>query len=187
MAKDTNGSTLLRWLQIITIGRNPAFTLVRILFLVAGVWLVYKFVAVPIKVQGPSMLPTYADNGVNFVNRLAYRWHDPRRYDVVAIAHSGEHRLLMKRVLALPGETIEFRNGKVFINDELLPEPYLTPGFPTSWTIAPQTVAPGHYYVVGDNRTMPEELHVKGQAQRRRIIGKVLLWKNLFVSSRSRS
>lgn len=187
MATESNGSGFLRWVQIITIGRNPAFTLVRIGFLVVAVWLVYKFILVPIKVQGPSMLPTYPETGVNFVNRLAYRSQEPKRYDVVAIRHSGEHRLLMKRILALPGETIEFRDGNVFVDGELLPEPYMRADYPSNWTIAPQVVQAEHYYVVGDNRTMPEFLHVKGQAPRTKIIGKVLLWKNLFVSSRSRS
>jgi signal peptidase I len=186
MATDSNGSRLLRWLQIITIGRNPLFTLVRIAFLVLAVWLTYKFVVVPIRVQGPSMLPTYADNGVNFVNRLAYRGKNPQRYDVVAIRHSGEHRLLMKRVIGLPGETIEFRSGQVFIDGERLSEPYMKTNFPSFWTIPPRQIQPNHYYVVGDNRTMAEDAHVKGEARRDKIIGKVMLWKNLFVSSSSR-
>ncbi|HLP75766.1 MAG TPA: signal peptidase I, partial [Candidatus Paceibacterota bacterium] len=160
--------------------------LVRIVILVLLVFAVRQFALLPIRIFGPSMMPTYQENGINMVNRLAYLRAEPQRGDVVAIRYAGEHRLLMKRILALPGETIEFRNGKVLINGEILPEPYLAKGYPSDWTIPLQTVKPDHYYVVGDNRTMPEELHVKGQAERRRIVGKVLLCKNLFASSSPR-
>lgn len=186
MATDTNGSRLLYWVRVFSIGRNPRFTLIRIAVLVATVYLVSKFVLLPIRVQGPSMLPTYPENGVNFVNRLAYRKSEPKRGDVVAIRYSGEHRFLMKRVLGLPGETIEFRNGQVFIDGSLLPEPYMPTNYPSSWTIPPRQIKPGNYYVVGDNRTMPEEAHVKGEASRERIVGRILLCKSLFASSHSR-
>ena len=55
------------------------------------------------------MLPTYRDHGVNFVNRLAYVFHEPRRGDVVAIRTlAGEHVMYMKRIVGLPGETVTF-------------------------------------------------------------------------------
>ncbi len=186
MATDSNGSSkLLYWLRVFSIGRNPKFTLIRIAVLVATVYLISKFVLLPIRVQGPSMMPTYAENGVNFVNRLSYRKSEPKRGDVVAIRYSGEHRFLMKRIIGLPGETIEFRYGQVFIDGSPLSEPYLTTNYPCRWTIPPRQIKPGNYYVVGDNRTMPEDLHVKGEATRERIVGKILLCKSLFVSSPS--
>ncbi len=183
MATDTKGSSFSRWLRIITIGRNPKFTLIRIVMLIVLVFLVRHYVLLPVRIVGPSMLPTYQEHGVNFVNRLAYLHAEPQRGDVVAIRYAGEHRLLMKRVLGLPGETIEFRNGQVFINGAHLPEPYLTTNYPSTWTIPLETIKPGYYYVVGDNRTMPEQLHTKGEAARERIVGKILLCKNLFASS----
>lgn len=185
MATETNGSSFFRWVRILTIGRNPQFTLIRIVVLVVLVVLVRNYALLPIRVVGPSMLPTYEENGVNFVNRLAYLRSEPKRGDVVAIRYAGEHRLLMKRVIGLPGEVIEFRNGKVFINGERLEEPYMTANYPSRWTLEPKEIQPGHYYVVGDNRTMPEGAHVHGRAERSRIVGKILLCKNWFASSPS--
>src|SRR4029077_2006479 len=77
------------WLRVVLVGRNPRFTLVRIVILVIVVFGVRQFVLLPIQVKGPGMLPTYQDRGINFVNRLAYRWSEPKRFDVVAIRTSG--------------------------------------------------------------------------------------------------
>ena len=77
------------WLQVVLIGRNPKRTLIRIVILTVGVVLVSKLLLLPIRVDGVSMLPTYKDRQVNFVNRAAYAFHEPRRGDVVAIRLSG--------------------------------------------------------------------------------------------------
>ncbi len=94
------------WFWTIVIGRRPRFTLVRIVILVVVCVAVFKFVLLPIQIDGPSMLPTYRQKGVNFVNQLAYRNHGPQRGDVVAIRFAGPSIMLMKRVVGLPGETI---------------------------------------------------------------------------------
>jgi signal peptidase I len=186
MAMDTNQSDSQCWLRVVLVGRNPKVTLLRILILIALVLLARAYVLLPIQIKGPSMMPAYQENGVNFVNRLAYLRAQPQRGDVVAIRFSGESILLMKRIIALPGETIEFRGGKVFINGEQLEEKYLAPDYPCNWDIPPETLKAGWYYVVGDNRTMPEQNHTKGDTSRERIVGKVLLCKNLFASSSPR-
>jgi len=170
-----------RWLTIAIIGRNPRFTLIRIVLLIAAVFLLRQFVLLPIRVKGPSMLPTYTENGINFVNRLAYLRSDPARGDVVAIRLAGEHVMFMKRIIGLPGETVAFHEGRVFINGQLLDEPYVKNA--CDWESPPKKLDPGWYYVVGDNRSMPELLHEEGRTPRERIVGKILLCKNLFASS----
>jgi signal peptidase I len=160
------------WLQIILIGRNPRFTLVRIAVLVVTCFVVSKYVLLPIKVVGASMMPTY-HNGVNFVNRLAYAFHDPRRGDVVALRLAGHSVMFMKRIVGLPGETVAFHRGRVFINGSLLNEPYVK--FDCDWERAPITLETDQYFVVGDNRSMPIEDHEMGEPHRNRIVGKVLL------------
>jgi signal peptidase I len=102
-----------------------------------------------------------------------YRFREPQRGDVVAIRYSGYHNLLMKRIVGLPGETVEFRDGHLYINGKLLDEPYLKR--PSSWNNQPETVGPFELYVVGDNRSMPIDLHEHGRAERSRVLGKVLL------------
>jgi len=158
----------------VLIGRNPKRTLVRIIVLAIVSLVVCKFVLVPVHVDGGSMLPTYRENGFNFVNRLAYLFHEPRRGDVVAIRlPAGEHVMYMKRIVGLPGETVAFHKGQLYINGKPLNEPYVK--LPGNWEHEPEPVGPDHYYVVGDNRDMPWDDHVHGRAARENIIGKVLL------------
>ena len=173
-----------RWrshLRTAVIGRNPRFTLVRIVGIVTVIFLVREFALLPIKVMGQSMMPTYQDHGVNFVNRLAYLSHVPQRGDVVAIRYAGQSVMLMKRIVGLPGESIAFHRGRVMVNGQLLDEPYMK--YDCDWEIAPVTIGPDDFFVVGDNRSMPPESHLFGETERKRIVGKILLCKNLFASS----
>ena len=146
----------------------------RLVVLVTVSFVVFKFVLVPVHVDGGSMLPTYKANGGNFVNRLSYLFHEPRRGDVVAIGlQAGEHVMYMKRIVGLPGETVAFHKGRLFINGKPLAEPYVK--LPCDWEHEPEQVGPDQYYVVGDNREMSWEDHTHGRAARGRIMGKVLL------------
>jgi signal peptidase I len=161
------------WLQTILIGRRPERTLARIVALVLTCCVVFRFVFLPIRVEGASMSPTYKDRRVNFVNRLAYLFHEPRRGDVVAIRLSGISVMYMKRIIGLPGETVAFHDGRAYINGQPLQEPYVT--YPSSWEQEAQHLGPNQYYFVGDNRSMPQADHTQGKADRERIVGKVLL------------
>lgn len=180
MTTEKTGGKAGRWLSWIVIGRNPRNTLVRIVVLIAVCYVVFHYVLLPIRVEGPSMLPTYQSRGVNFVYRLAYLRSEPKRGDVVGVQLAGPHVMYMKRIVGLPGETVAFHQGHVVINGVPLEEPYLK--LPSDWEAPPEQLTPGEYYLVGDNRSMPKELHEEGRAERRRIVGKVLLCKNLFVS-----
>jgi signal peptidase I len=163
------------WLRTIVIGRSPRRTATRIVILVVTVVVSWKFVIRPLRVEGPSMLPTARERDIKFLYRLAYLRHEPRRGDVVAIRFTGESILLMKRIVGLPGEKVEFVEGKLYINGQPKNEPYMTR--PYTWNFVPEhsELGPDEYYVVGDNRTMPEEYHTKGIARRAKIVGRVLL------------
>jgi len=160
------------------IGRRPKRTLARIVVLVVTAFVLTRFVFLPIRVDGGSMLPTYKEHGVNFVNRLAYLFHEPRRGDVVAIRLADQsvmfpQILYMKRIDGLPGETIAFHEGHALINGSILHEPYVK--YDCDWERTPVTLGPGQYFVVGDNRNMPIEDHTMGEPHRNRILGKILL------------
>lgn len=178
---ETNVERSRAWsfLRAVLIGRNPKVTLIRIIVLVAIIFLTRQFALLPIRIVGPSMLPTYQDRGVNLVNLLAYRFEEPQRGDVVAIRYAGKSIMLMKRVIGLPGETVAFREGRAIIDGKPLDEPYVK--LPCDWELAPVQVPPGKIFVVGDNRSMPAELHAFGATERKRIVGKILLCKNLFA------
>jgi signal peptidase I len=173
MDSETKNSDLPPWWQTALIGRQPKRTLLRAGVLVVICLVVFNYILLPIRVIGGSMLPTYRDHGVNFVNRLAYQWHDPQRGDVVAIALAGESAMYMKRIVGLPGETIAFVEGRVVIDGKVLDEPYVK--FPCDWEYAPVKLDAAQYFVVGDNRRMPQKDHTFGRAYRNRIVGKVLL------------
>lgn len=109
------------------------------------------FVAQAMVVDGPSMQPNLYLSERVIVEKVTYRWlHSPRRGDVVTFDLPGEKEELIKRVVALEGETVEVQDGRVLINGQLLQEPWLTrPGEPD---YGPAVVPPGHIFVLGDNR-----------------------------------
>jgi signal peptidase I len=167
------------WPQIVLIGRRPKNTLLRILVLAAVCFITFKFILLPIRVEGISMEPTYHNHRVNCVNRLAFLFHEPQRGDVVSVRFSkpaglgNPSMMYLKRILGLPGETVAFHAGHAYINGQLLDEPYIK--FSCDWEHAPIQCGPDQYYVVGDNRSMPFELHDQGRPKRDHIIGKILL------------
>jgi signal peptidase I len=161
------------WLRTVLIGRHPKRTLVRVVILVVVCSFVFTFILLPIRVEGTSMQPTYKDHGINLVNRLAYRQHDPQRGDVVAVRTTGVHIMFMKRIIGLPGETVAFHDGHAVIDGKVLSEPYVKG--PCDWEWLPETLKPDEYFCVGDNRSMPVAGHFFFKAPRSRIVGKVLL------------
>jgi signal peptidase I len=167
------------WVQVVLIGRRPKNTLLRIAVLVAVCVVAFKFVLLPIRVDGISMEPTYHDRQITCVNRLAYLRHEPQRGDIVAIRFADPGKfsapsvMLMKRIIGLPGESVSFHEGHVYINGELLDEPYLKN--PCDWEHEPMPCGPDEYYIVGDNRSMPFTYHTKGRVERDHIVGKVIL------------
>lgn len=167
------------WLRVLLIGRRPKVTLMRIAVLGVTCFITFRFVLLPIRIEGISMLPTYHDHQVNCINRLAYLRHEPRRGDIVSVRLSQPGGLgnpsvmYMKRIIGLPGETVAFHGGHATINGQSLDEPYVKTS--CDWEHAPVQCGPDQYYVVGDNRSMPFENHMQGRAGRDRIVGKLFL------------
>lgn len=163
------------WLRIAVIGRNPKRTAIRALILalfcfVFFKFFVFQFIVLPVRIEGNSMNPTYHDWGINFVYRLSYRHSQPQRGDVIGIRMAGPKVMLMKRIVGLPGETVAFERGKLIVNGEAIPEPYmkshaLAPYMP------PVKLGADEYYVIGDNRMNSDQ----GRIDRDRIVGKVVL------------
>jgi len=145
---------------------------VRVVVVVVGSVVVFGFVLLPIRIRGNSMHPAYRDGGINFVNRLAYVWSQPRRGDVVAIKTSGVHIMYLKRVIGLPGETIAIANGIVLIDDQPLNEPYVKAR--GDWEVPAQKLSVDQYFVSGDNRGLDQRSHAFGEVRAGPIAGKVL-------------
>jgi signal peptidase I len=161
------------WIRVL-VGRHPRRTLIRILILVVGSFITFNYVLLCIRIQGISMLPTYQNGRLNFVNRLAYWQHEPQRGDVVSIWFTGKNVMLLKRIVGLPGERVAFRMGVIYINDQALEEPYVKKTR-APWNRKEVSLAPDEYFAVGDNREMPDiTMHELGEFKRSRIAGKVL-------------
>ena len=159
-------------LKIVTVGRNPKSTLTRTIFLGIFCFFLFRYVLIPIKVYGKSMEPAYRNGSINFVNTLCYLFHEPQRGDVVAIAMTGTRVMLLKRIIGLPGETVAFLDGTLFINGRRFPEPYIKTDY--QWTRDEVKNDGGEYFVAGDNRSVPISVHSLGRVKRRKIVGRVL-------------
>lgn len=156
----------------ILFGPNPRRTSVRVLVLVAISFVLFKWVLLPVRAEGISMQPTYESGSFRLVNRLSFLGDGPARGDIIAIRLAGMRVVYVKRVIGLPGERLEIVDGQVLINGTPLDEPYVRNRKP--WTLDEVAMAPGEYFVVGDNRGMNLRDHTMGRVDASRIIGRVV-------------
>jgi signal peptidase I len=105
----------------------------------------------PTLVYGQSMEPNLHDQERVILDKVSYRLGEPVRGDIVVFPVEGEPLPLIKRVIGLPGETVEVRDGRVLVNGAALREPYASG--PTFGNTAPVRVPPGMVFVMGDNRS----------------------------------
>ena len=149
---------------------NPRSRFVKralLLALCAFVW--FRFVMSPAWVAGRSMEPTYRDRSLVFYLPWLPRLREPQVGDVVMLRMAGRRVMLLKRVVALPGDRMEIRAGQLYVNGERKVEPYVE--YNAGWHLPPRTVDPGNIYVIGDNRGIPMENHDFGQTEKSRIAG----------------
>ncbi len=143
--------------------------------IIVVVILVRTFLFTPVVVVGDSMIPTLKDNQVLLLNKISYNFNKIERFDVVVVKMGNKE--LIKRVIGLPGETIEYKDNVLYVNGEPLESPY---NFETDdFTLADigkgeNTVIPENkYLVLGDNRIVSAESRWYGLFNRKSIIGKV--------------
>jgi signal peptidase I len=140
-------------------------------------------------IPSESMEPTLKPGDRVLVNKLSYHLHPIHRGDIVVFKRPpGETsdpaiKDLIKRVIGLPGDTIEEIGGKVYINGKAINEPYLDPGTPTT-SLVRHVVAPGQYFVMGDNRTNSKDSRFIGAIPGSLIVGRafVRVWPLSAVS-----
>jgi signal peptidase I len=169
--------------------------LVTIAVAVAFVLAFQAEVAKPYRIPTPSMEPTlhcakpvahcegrFSDRVI--ANRLAYRFRDPERGEIVvfeapAAAEScgvGDGgSAFVKRIVGLPGERVSERDGAIYINGDRLVEPYVDPSRRGHENGSWPRVAPGHYFVLGDNRTRSCDSRMWGTVPRNNLIGPAML------------
>jgi signal peptidase I len=165
--------------------------LVTIVGAIAIVLAIKAWVVNPYRIPSSSMEPTLhcarpgSECEARFSDRVlacrfCYRIWDPKRGDIIvfhtpplADQRCGAGGTFVKRLVGLPGELWEERGGYVYVNGKRLNEPYIKPARRDSRTIAPIRIAPGHYFMMGDNRVSSCDSRAWGTVPHKNLIGKV--------------
>ena len=149
-------------------------------FLCVALWsaitclFVQHFIITSVMVQGKSMMPTLKPGDGCLVNCWLPRFRSYHRGDIVVIRDPFREDLMAKRIIALAGDRVQLRGGRVYVNGRLSPEPYLDPGTQTySRQLRDRviTVGANSYFVMGDNRAESEDSRYFGDVDRGAMIG----------------
>jgi signal peptidase I len=133
------------------------------------------FVAQAFRVQGTSMLPLLEDGERIIVNKFIYRLHPIDRGDVVVFWYPRDPTVsFIKRVVGLPGDSVEVRAGTVYVNGVRLAEEYVDAKFRDDESFAPVEVRRGYYYVLGDHRNSSNDSRSWGEVPEKYIYGRAV-------------
>lgn len=157
--KKKEKSTLREMIEVIITALVLAFVIKT--FVVGNFW-----------IPSESMVPTIEVNDKVIVTNFSYWFNEPQRGDVIVFKYPNDTRVdYIKRCIGLPGETVEFRDSRLYINGEPVAEPYL-PEDLTFDDYGPVTVPEGQYFMCGDNRNNSADSRAWGFLDRKLIIGK---------------
>jgi len=150
------------WLRELVEAVLPALVIVLVINI---------FLAQATRVEGQSMEPTLHNNQRLIIEKVSYYFHPPQRGEIVVLRRNGGSIVpLIKRVVGLPGETIAIHDGKVFVNDQPLEEPYLAQS--TYGNMPAKLVPEEHVFVLGDNRGASNDSRAFGMVSFDDIIGR---------------
>ena len=146
-----------------------------IFFAVGTAIMIVIFLYQPVKVEGTSMLPELRDQERIFVNKFVYRIEEINRKDIVVFWYPRDPaKSYIKRIIGMPGDTVEIIDGNVYINEQLLTEPYVDSKFFDDRSYPPVYVDGGHYFVLGDHRNQSNDSRMWGLVPARYIYGKAV-------------
>lgn len=167
---------------------------IKALLIAVGLAFVIRyFFLAPIVVDGESMMPTLNDKDRMIVNKIGYVVGEPERFDII-VFHAPEEKDYIKRIIGLPGDTIEYKNDILYVNGEPVDEPYLdefkeeykeqnldgtlTESFTLADKLGQETVPEGHLFVMGDNRRESKDSRHIGFVSMDDVIGKtsIIYW-----------
>lgn len=139
----------------------------------AVLFLAINAITARIRVDGSSMLPTLEDGEFVIVNRLAYKLGSPQHGDIIVFRFPRDpEQEYIKRVIGLPGERVKIMDERVYVNDELIDEPYIaaSPNYQSEWIVPEEAL-----FVLGDNRNNSSDSHNWGPVPLQYVVGKALL------------
>ena len=137
------------------------------LIIILTVILIRTFIVTTVIVNGPSMSPTLDGNEVMILKKYDTKYE---RFDIVVVNKSVDGDNLIKRVIGLPNETIEYRHEKLYINDEVIDDPYANG---KTGVIPKTTLGPDEYFVMGDNRENSTDSRIIGIIKKRELEGTI--------------
>ncbi len=148
------------------------YEVLETIVLAAIIWLAVNFATARFIVEGSSMEPNFHTGQMLIVSKLAYKLSTPQRGDVIVFQYPGNPvDDYIKRVIGIPGDTVDLQEGRVSINGNVISEPYLAPD--ASDTLRGKwTVPPDSYFVMGDNRLHSSDSRSWGMLSKEFIIGK---------------
>jgi signal peptidase I len=145
-------------------------------------FIVKTFLIQAFQIPSASMHPTLLEGDRVLVNKLSYDLHDVNRGDVVVFARPkgmnagpNDPDDLIKRVIGLPGDSVQTKDGKVYVDGRELDEPYLADGTVTDGIDDPITIPDGHVWVMGDNRGDSQDSRVFGPIDTDTIVGRAFM------------
>jgi signal peptidase I len=129
----------------------------------------------PVKVEGTSMTPLISDQERIFINKFVYRFEPIHRGDVVVFWYPLDRtKSFIKRVVGLPGDTVEIREGQVYVNGKMLIEPYIRAESEDLGAFSATRIPVGEYFVMGDHRNSSNDSRIFGPVPRNFIYGKAV-------------
>ena len=162
-----------------SLGRELLSLVGYLVIVLIATFLIVKFVGVRTEVIGTSMTPTLQDGDNLIVEKVTYYFRDPQRYDIIVFPYPEDpSRHYIKRIIGLPGETVQIIDGYVYINGELLDEHYGNAVMNNAGIAAePITLGEDEYFVLGDNRNNSEDSRYAavGNIKRSQIDGRAWL------------
>jgi len=138
--------------------------LVPYIIIIVVVVFIRMFVVTPVKVNGTSMYPTLKGNEIMILNKLS----SIDRYDIVVLKRAGDDDNLIKRIIGLPGDTVEIKDNKIFINDKEQKDSF---GYGVTYNIDKVKLGNDEYFILGDNRQISLDSRVFGKINRSEIKG----------------
>ena len=141
--------------------------LVPYVIIVLVVVLIRTFLFTPIKVNGDSMDNTLHNGDTMILNKITMKFNELERFQIVVIRTKDTY--LIKRIIGLPGETIEYKDGKLFINNKIMNDPYYNDGNTKDFDKV--NIPKGYYYVMGDNRGISLDSRLIGVISKEDILG----------------
>ncbi len=140
------------------------------------IFLLIRQVVQNYRIENHSMEPNFYEGQFVLVNKLAYWFGEPRRGDVVVFHNPrNTNEDYIKRIIGLPGDTVEVRDQKVFINGQPLPEDFPHNPMPPGEYIGPVVVGDGQLFVMGDNRPNSSDSRVFGPIEQNLVVGQAWL------------